>query len=132
MANPTCTSASLAETSPGFGLQGLNPRQYKAAKLYLMALELAALGGTDYTSVMTSTLVSDAATLAQRMDPNQRRIALLQIYSNNADAAGATVPSTFNDLNEATGCCFQAENVDFEAIELLLLCKLGVHKAYPQ
>ena len=132
MANPTCTTASLAETTPGFGLQGLNDRQYKAAAIYFMVLELAALGGTDYTAVLTTTLVEDATTLVGRMDRNQRRIALLQVLSNNAEAAGATVPTTVNDLNEATGCCFQAGNVDFDAIMLLLLCKLGVHKDYPQ
>jgi len=97
-----------------------------------MALELAAIGGTDYTSSMTTTLIDDATTLVGRMDPNQRRIAFLQIWRNNAVAAGASVPSTFNDLNEATGCCFQSQNVDFNAIEMLLLCKLGRAKAYPQ
>lgn len=132
MSNPTCTAASLATTNPAFGLQGFNPKQYQAAKLYLMALELAALGGTDYTATMTTDLIDDATTLAQKMDPNQRRIAMLQIYANNATAAGASVPETFNELNDATGCCFQSQQVDMGAIELLLLCKLGVHKAYPQ
>lgn len=132
MANPSCSRDSLATTTPGFGLQGLNPRQYRAAKLYLMALELKGIGGTDYTSAMTTTLISDAVTLVGRMDPNQLRIAMLQVQSNNAAASGQSVPSTVNDLNAATKCCFQNQNAPFDAMELLLLCKLGVHKSYPQ
>lgn len=97
-----------------------------------MALELKGIGGTDYTSAMTTTLISDAVTLVGRMDPNQLRIAMLQVQSNNAAASGQSVPSTVNDLNAATKCCFQNQNAPFDAMELLLLCKLGVHKSYPQ
>lgn len=131
MANPVCTAATLAETNPVFGLQGLNKKQYQAATLYFMVLELAAMGGTNYTSVINSTLISDATALVKTMDPNQRRIALLNIARNRAIAAGASVPATANALNALTACCFQGFS-DLEAIEILLLCKLGVHKAYTQ
>ncbi len=97
-----------------------------------MALQLKGIGGTDYTSSMTTTLVTDANDLVGRMDPNQRRISFLQVWRNKAVASGASVPATFQALNSATGCCFQSQNVDFNAMELLLLCKLGVAKAYPQ
>jgi hypothetical protein len=129
--NPTCTTASLAETTPGYGLQGLNPRQYKAAAIYFKVLELAAVGGTDYRAVLNSTLISDAVTLVGRMDRNQRRIARMQILANNATASGASMPATVNALNALTKCCFQSYQ-DLDAIELLLDCKLGVHKSYPQ
>lgn len=132
MANPTCTTAALAETNPGFGLQGFNDRQYQAALIYLKVLELAAIGGTDYRDTLNSTLITDAVALAQRMDRNQRQIALLNIAWNNAEAAGATMPADANALNALTKCCFQSEVVDFEAILILLGCKLGVHKDYPQ
>lgn len=134
MANPTCTRSSLMTTNPAFGLQGFTPRQYRAAKLYLMALELKGVGGTDYTSAMTTTLISDAITLVGngQNDPNQMRIAMLQVQRNNTAATGETVPSTFNALNAATKCCFQNMEAPFDAMELLLLCKLGVHKTYPQ
>lgn len=131
MPNPTCTTASLAEQNPQFGLQGLNKRQYEAAMIYLNVLELAAIGGTDYRSTLNTDLIEDAVALAQRMDPNQRRIALMQIAWNNAEAAGAAMPEDVNALNEATACCFQSYQ-DLEAIKILLACKLGVHKDYPQ
>lgn len=125
---PTCTRAALAETLPGFGLAGLNPTQFKAALIYFKVLELAAIGGTDYSAVMNTTLISDAVALTKTMNPNQRRIAALNIARNNAIAAGATVPETVNDLNAETACCFQAFG-DLDAILLMLECLLGEHAA---
>jgi hypothetical protein len=129
---PTCTRDSLTQSNVGFGGQGFDRRQYFAAAIYFMVLELAAIGGTDYRDTMTSTLISDTSTLIGRMDDNQRQIALLNILYNNAVASGATTPSSLNEIQAATACCFQSETVPFEDIMLLLLCKLGVHKAYPQ
>jgi hypothetical protein len=132
MAAPTCTRAALAETLPGLGLAGLNRRQYEAGLIYLKVLELAAIGGTDYRLTLTSTLIDDATALAKSMNPNQRKIAMLNIARNNAVAAGATAPETVTALNEATKCCFADFNNDLEAILILLECKLGVSKGYPQ
>lgn len=81
---------------------------------------------------MNSTLISDATTFVGRMDRNQRRIAKMNILLNNAEAAGATVSDDPNVVNGLTSCCFQSEPVDFDAIKLMLMCKLGVHKDYPQ
>lgn len=102
--------------------------------IYFMVKELAANGGTDYSAVMTSTLISDALALVGRSDRNQRHTGWLNIAYNNAVSAGATVPDAdaLSDINALTGCCFQNEQVDFDAIMLLLACKLGVHKDYPQ
>lgn len=120
---PTCTAASLAATNRGYGLDGFNPQQYKAGLIYLKVLELAAIGGTDYSAVMTTTLISDANTLAGNLDRNQRNIAMLNIAANNAEAAGATVPP-LTTLNAATRCCFQSA-ADLDAVLLLLECQLG-------
>lgn len=131
MAAPVCTRASLAESNPGFGLAGLNPTQFKAAMIYFKVLELAAIGGTNYTAALTTTLVADAVALTKTMDPNQRRIAMLNIARNNAINAGASVPASVNALNLATACCLQAYG-DLDALLILLECKLGTSKAYPQ
>lgn len=131
MANPVCTVATLAESNPGFGLQGLNRKQYETALIYFMVLELAAIGGTNYAAGMNTTLVNDAKQLVGTMDRNQRRIALLNIARNRAVTAGASVPASVNALNALTSCCFQAAP-DLESILILLMCRLGVHKAYPQ
>lgn len=111
---------------------GFTERQFNAAAIYFMVLELAANGGTDYSATMTTDLVEDAIALTGRMDASQKRQALLNILANNAESAGATVPTTLSEINDATGCCFQAQTVDFESIMLLLLCKLGRHADYPQ
>ncbi len=131
MANPVCTRNGLAATNPGFGLDGLDKNQYTAALIRLKVLELAAIGGTDYRTSMKTQLINDAVNLASTMNPDERRIARLQIARNNAVAAGATVPSTISALNAQTACCFQSYD-DLDAILILLDCKLGVSKAYPQ
>ena len=131
MANPTCTTAILTEAL-GVGQTALNRKQREAAILYMMAAQLAAIGGTDYTAVMTTTLVTDAKTLVGRMTPFERQVAWFNIIRNNAIANGATIPSSsLSALNEATGCCFQAYS-DLESIEMLLRCKLGKQATYPQ
>ena len=98
----------------------------------MMAAQLAAIGGTDYTAVMTTTLVTDAKSLVGNMNPFERKVAWFNIIRNNALANGATIPQgTLSSLNEATGCCFQAYS-DLESIEMLLRCKLGKQASYPQ
>ncbi len=124
MAVPVCTRNGLAATNPGFGLDGLNKTQYTAALIALKVLTLEAIGGTDYTDSMTTTLIKDAVNLTGSMDPNQRRIARLTIAYNNAVAAGADVPSDLSDLNALTACCLQSYG-DLDSILILLDCKLG-------
>lgn len=128
---PECTRDGLATSNVGFG-NAFDDRQYWAAALRFMVLELAAIGGTDYRTTMTTTLISDAQALIGRMDPNQLRIATLNVLRNNAVAAGATVPTDPTEINEATACCFQSASVNFEELFLFLLCQLGTHADYPQ
>ena len=110
----------------------MNRRQYKSAILYLKALELAAIGGTDYTAVMTTTLIDDAKALAGTMNPFERKVAWMNIVRNSAINAGVIPPAgSLSALNDATGCCFQAYS-DLESIAILLECALGTHKSYPQ
>jgi len=123
---PICTREALAETNPGFGLAGLNRRQYEAALIVFKVLELAAIGGTDYTTTLTTDLIDDAKQLVGTMDGNQRRIAMLNIARNNAIAAGASVPADVNALNALSACCLQA-TADLESILILLECQLGEH-----
>lgn len=95
-----------------------------------MVKELTALGGTDYSAVLDSTLISDAVTFGDTMNLAQRSTALLAIYRNNAVAAGATIPSDPSTLADNVKCLDNYQ--DLNTVELMLLCKLGVHKAYPQ
>jgi len=130
MSNPTCTRASLVEGSACLSGQVFSERQQKEIGIWFMVKELAALGGTDYSSALVTTLVSDAVTLARTMNSSQRRTALLTILENNAIAAGATIPISPNELLGKVACL--QNYPDLDSIILLLLCKLGVHKAFPQ
>lgn len=121
-ASTFCVPDELA-AAVGFGLAGLNPRQWLAALIYFKVLRLAALGGTDYTGLMTSQLITDSVAF-QQLNPNQRQIALLAIERNLAILDGATVPGDVNELNAATACCFQSV-ADLGALSLFLDCQLS-------
>lgn len=114
-------------------MSGLNRRQYEAALIWLKIQELALIGGTDYRSVMLTTLIDDAVALTKTMNPNQRRIAMLNIAYNAAIQAGADYVAELDaeGLNDQTACCFQ-DYPDLESILILLECKLGRHADYPQ
>ncbi len=131
MANPTCNTALLTD-STGLVALSLNKKQYDWAKIWLKILQLAAIGGTDYRSAL-NTLITDAVNFAARTTPDQRRTMWLGILKNNAIAAGSTDESLsgVSGLNIPTNCCLQPFS-DIEAIDLLLSCKLGRAKAYPQ
>lgn len=130
MSNPTCTAAVLVEQNACLSQALFMPREQKCLKIYFNILELAALGGTDYSSVVASTLITDAVALADTMNLAQRETALLAIQRNNAVAAGASVPTDPSQLKDGIKC-FE-DYPDLDALVILLQCKLGVHKAYPQ
>lgn len=96
--------------------------------IYLMVLELEAIGGPDYRNTMNTTLIEDAVALTKTMNQDQRRIAMLNIAKSNALAAGASssAVSSVDKINKATSCCFQSYS-DLESILILLTCLLGEH-----
>lgn len=130
MANPACSTAVLVEANPCLSQNVFSTTDQKYLQVYFNILELASLGGTDYRSVLTTTLISDAVTLADTMNLSQRCTASLAIHRNNAVAAGASVPTDPSQLKDAIKC-FE-DYPDVVALQLLLLCKLGVHKSFPQ
>jgi hypothetical protein len=94
-------------------------------------LQLNAIGGTNYTSDI-ATLNTDANSLSCGFQPDNFDSAELVIAANNATAAGASLPATDAALAAAVKCL---ENYTFEQLtqmKLLLYCKLGRGKAYPQ
>lgn len=100
-----------------------------------MAKELAALGGTDYTSTANlgpSGTLNTAAAAFNTMTPQQLALSYLTVFKNNAVAAGATIASDIDDIAAAIKCLDNFDEKVLEQMELLLTCKLGVHKTYPQ
>lgn len=124
-----CTAAELK--APCFLNGPLSPNQQKAALVYLMALELAALGGTDYRSGLSTTLLSDAAALTCGMDEPHRIAAIIKIEMNNAETAGASLPNEIEATN-AVICLSEADPEALDEAYVLLMCKLGVHASQAQ
>ena len=129
MANPTCTTASLITSCFKCPLQ---EKQRMAFKVWFMVNELAAIGGTDYTAALGTTLLDDANDLISAMTRDDREVAELSIAFNNAVEAGATLSTDVNTLIEDVRLLVDASDDQLQQMYLLLLCKLGVHKDYPQ
>ncbi len=111
----------------------MNNSQYEWVKIWLKILQLKAIGGTDYTSAF-NTLITDATELASTMNRYDRRVAWIQMLRAQAMSAGSVDASLFagtSGLFAAVSCCLTPYS-DIEAVNLLLECKLGIHKAYPQ
>lgn len=132
MANPTCSATTLVTEAASYRLGVLNPKQQKALLLYAKALELAAIDGTDYTSVMDSTLLSAAASLEIGLSPDDRTAARIALAFTNATAGGASVPATLQAKLEAVANLVNADDDLLDRADVLLTCNLGVHKDYPQ
>lgn len=101
--------------------------------VYGMILELAAIGGTDYSAAL-ATLLSDTAQLTGSLGKDELMAGLIARQFANATAAGASVPDTLADKMSAIACLqnLPSSPLQLYQIYLLLFCKLGVHKAYVQ
>jgi len=130
--NASCVGPSQGLVSTiSLGQSGfaMNRKQLQWSIIYMNVLELAAIGGKDYTSLLTTDLITDTIASTARFTPDQRRTAWFNINRQNANAAGASVPSTPAALIAATACCLQAFS-DPEAVQLMLACRLGQHATY--
>lgn len=94
-------------------------------QMRLLVLELAALGGPDYTDDLEG-LSIDVASLRPLLG-DQIQSALTGVYAENAAEAGATV-GTPEEIREQATCyvCLQ-DNLDTYLLHLN--CLLGVHAA---
>ncbi len=131
MANPICNISSVLTTcyrSPG----AITPKQQKALLIYAKMLQLKAIGGTDYTGKLTTTLLSDAATFSCGAEEDDLKAARIKIEFDKAIALGATVPETISAKQAFINCLVEADPAALDEADTLLTCKLGVPKAYPQ
>jgi len=138
MAAPICTPAQLYSSSIAACLANFDRSERLSCLIYFNALELAAIGGTNYNAQL-----GHAGTLMIAAECNKQQLAKLNpvvipsipylvIAFNNATNAGGAPASTPATISAAIAC-----NKDFtlqqKAAQLLLLaCSLGSHKAYPQ
>lgn len=134
MATPVCTLASFATALETFNYKKFNAEERKSLMIYFNVLELAAIGGANYSAQIGAggTLQDDSECYRHLDNPTCPPSAYrLIIARNNAVNAGASPAATNDLLAEAIAC-----NVDFsmadKAAQLLFLeCSLGRH-ANPQ
>lgn len=119
---PLCTISSFYAASC-FGAPCIDKRTQKAIMVRSLVLELAALGGTNYSSNL-SLLLSDTAKL-RKLSPENRDAAMLKVNLNNATSAGAVI-GTINQLR-AQSIQYANSQDQLENMILLLTCKLGTH-----
>lgn len=134
MARPSETACTRATFTDDVAcLNNFTANQRKALLIYFNVLELAALGGEDYTAELgpSGTLATDSVCNAT-LDPHQRELANLMVNQNNASDAGATVPATTDGLATAIACLENQPAAMLDAMLLNVQCQLGRHAAYPQ
>lgn len=129
MANPTCSNTQFVDDATCYQKHILNAKQQKALLIYAKALELAAIGGTDYTDALSTTLVEDAPCW---LTVDQKIAATINVAFVNAAGSGATVPADLDDKIAAIKCLLLVDPEKMDAILLWLTCQLGKHKAYVQ
>lgn len=134
MARPSATACTRATFTDDVAcLRNFNANQRKALMIYFNVLELAALGGEDYTAELgPDGALADDSKCNATLDPLQKELALLLVNQNNASDAGATVPSTNDDLAAAIACLENQPPAMLDAMLLNVQCQLGRHAAYPQ
>ena len=135
MANPTCTVDTFVTAARCF--KTFDAASRMSLLIYFNALELAAIGRTNYNGQLgnNGTLENDSKCYRNLGDDNPAQVPSpydLVIASNAATTAGATVPTSTSDLAAAIACNKNFSTADKAAQMLNLACKLGVHKNYPQ
>lgn len=102
--------------------------------VYFNAAELAAIGGTNYLSALTTTLNEDAKIFNNLTNDDLGLVgqafpgvAILTINYNNANSAGAGLSSNIQTLSAAVGALKMMTDRQLWQAYLLLQCKLGAH-----
>ena len=126
---PTCTKAAFTAGTACY--RNFSAQERASIQIYFNALELAAVGGTDYTAELGSGGQLEADSICYRdfvdnIFQAPTPYALLVAY-NNAVAAGATPAATVPLLAAAIACNKNFPEADLAAQQLQLLCKLGKH-----
>lgn len=133
MSRPTetnCLDSYYLSQSACF--KSLSIHDQQALMVYFKAAELAALGGTNYLSVLSTTLVADSSCAYNQLSRFKRGLAELVIQQGNANDAGAATSSNIEVLSGLISCLKNQNETMLAAMDLVLTCQLGRHAAMPQ
>lgn len=128
MARPSETACTREEFISEPCYTRLTLIERKAFMVYLLALELDALGGTDYTDPET---LNEAAVCVHTLTADQQAVAELVIQAGNTSDSGGDLPAT-DDIPAAIACFKNYQLAQLNSMELFLRCSLGRHAALPQ
>jgi hypothetical protein len=126
---PTCTKAAFIAGTACY--RNFSAQERASIQIYFNALELEAIGGTDYRDGLGSGGTLENAAICYRdfvdnIFQAPTPYALLVAY-NNAVAAGASPADTVSALATAIACNKNFPEADLAAQQLQLLCELGQH-----
>lgn len=140
MANPTCTKAALNLAC--FSNYNLDLLNRKALMVYFKAVELNAIGGTNYLNGLISGasggLIGDTTGFldekASKDLIGRRQIGLFELATAQATALAASGQSAASiaTLMQNVRCLRNVNESMLDSMILFLDCQLGVHKTYPQ
>lgn len=111
-----CTLDVLTQESKCWAV--LDPKQKQATLIYMLAKTLATLGGTDYSSTLSTTLMSDACPF-RNLTPGQQEDFLISIAEETAEGT-----YTLDDISPYTKCLYNADPNALDAATLWLLCSI--------
>ncbi len=118
------SAPTVADLTNGcFSGQVLTEQEQRALMVYFMAQQLKAVGGTDYTAALTTTLVTDVDCLAT-LNSAQRKEARLVVEFTNANLAGASLSSSINVLKAAIACLVNVPGNTLDVMEISLRSQL--------
>jgi len=123
------TTAVWIEGGSDYTPQNCNPKMREALNIHAMALELAAIGGTDYSTDFES-LIAASDALNHYMNPAAIEAAEVSINYANATAAGASPPAAIGDKLEAAKALLHYDDERLKRAKLFLKGALGYHSSF--
>ena len=131
MAAPVTNVDTLINASACYSGQKLGLADQKSIQVYLLAVQLAAIGGTNYVGNLERLLLNDSVCY-QNKQPAELRQIELQIDYNNAVNAGGVISTDVSDQLAQAACIRNAQIEQLDGMILYLMASLGYAKTYPQ
>ena len=123
--SPVCTESTLETNAACFRLP-VDNHDRKAVRLISNAAELAALGGTNYTTDFPALMV--AACAWRKWSRDLREAVETYIDARNALSAGGSLPNSMAGWEEVVKCLRNYSDDDLDAMLGALKCRLGYHE----